>query len=184
MLKDILGYPCDGVVSRIHRLNTSRRKGVAALKALETRGLIAPEAVFTGASLIKLFDLTSEGRRFCQEQGLGPIPKPTEGGIAHRYLVHRVATKLKSQDWNVEKEAHIHEHLILDLLAAKEEQRLAVLVETGKSKSKENLEKTLAAGFQEIWVVSDAPAVHHAVEAYLRKHPAEARITLKTSSDL
>ncbi|MBE0558946.1 MAG: hypothetical protein IH628_17095, partial [Proteobacteria bacterium] len=184
MLTDILVRPYGGVVSRIHRLKTSRRKGVAALKALEKRGLIAPEAVFTGASLIKLFDLTSEGRRFCQEQGLGPIPKPTEGGIVHRYLIHRAAQKLESEGWTVEKEARIHDHLILDLLASKGEQRLAVLVETGKSKAKENIEKTMASGFQELWVVSDAPSVHQAVEVFLRKHRDEMRITLYTSASL
>ncbi|MCC6699783.1 MAG: ATP-binding protein [Candidatus Hydrogenedentes bacterium] len=184
MLKDILSHPYSGVVSRINRLNTSRRKGVAALRSLEKRGLIEPETIFTGTALIKLFTLTPEGRGFCHEQSLGPIPNPTEGGILHRYLIHRAALKLQAEGWTVEKEARIHDHLTVDILATKAEQRLAVLVETGKSNVKENLNKTLEAGLSDMWIVSDVPSVHVAVEAFLRKYPKKSRIALHTSASL
>ena len=184
MLNDILDHPYSGVVSRINRLKASRRKGVAAQCSLEKRGLIEPETIFTGASIIKLFNLTPEGRRFCLEQSLGPIPNPTEGGILHRYLIHRAALKLQAEGWTIEKEARIHDHLTLDILASKGDDRLAILVETGKSNVKENLTKTLEAGIRDMWVVSDAPSVHQAVEAFLRKHPDESRITLHTSASL
>ena len=185
MLKDILGHPFSGVVSRIDRLQTSRRKGVAALKTLEKRGILAPETIFTGTTLIKLFDFTPLGRSFCHEQNLGPIPNPTEGGILHRYFIHRAALKLQAEGWSVEREARVHNHLTLDILASKGEHRLAVLVETGKgSHVKENLDKTLKAGFGDLWVVSDAPTVHQAVETFLRKHPNKSTIALHTSASL
>lgn len=184
MLADIVAQPFDGVVTRIRRLQTSRRKGVAALRALEHRGIIQPETVFTGASLIKLFDLPPEGRRHCHAQGLGPLPLPTEGGILHRYLVHHAAEKLKRDGWAIEKEAMVNDQLTIDVLAKKGEQRLAVLVETGKSDVKENLEKTVAAGFADIWLVSDNPVVQRVAEVFAKDNEGKVRIELKTSTQL
>lgn len=184
MLADILRQPFDGVVTRIRRLQISRRKGVAALRALEHRGLIQPETVFTGASIMKLFDLTPEGRRRCQEQGLGPLPSPTEGGILHRFLIHRAAEKLEREDWTVEREAMVNDHLTLDILARNKDQRLAVLVETGKSDVKENLKKTLAAGFADIWLVSDNPLVQRVAGAFAKDAEGKVRVELKNSAQL
>ena len=56
MLRDILAHPLDGVVARIKRLAVSRRKGTAALKALEQREIVKPAHIYTGKSLLKLFD--------------------------------------------------------------------------------------------------------------------------------
>lgn len=154
MLQDILEHPYDGVVKRIKRIQTSRRKGTAALHTLEKRGTIKSANIFTGTSLIKLFDLTKDGLALCQDNNLGPVPKPTEGGIEHRYWVHATARTLRANGWNVKMEHSIARDLTMDIHAEKDTQCVGILVETGKSNVKENLAKTAEAGYKKIWVVS------------------------------
>jgi hypothetical protein len=159
LLGDILYLPFQGVVQRVQRLRVSRRKGAAALRALEERGEIVPVTVFTGTSTMKLFDLTPSGTALCRSHGLGPLLQPTHGGIEHRYWVDRTAQRLESEAWEVRKEFRVADDLTVDVHATLNGRMLAVLVETGKSDARKNLEKTLAAGYEHIWVVTNSPKV-------------------------
>ena len=47
----------------------------------------------------------------------------------------------------------------MDVHATSPGKTLAVLVETGKSDARKNIEKTLAAGYDLIWVVTNSPKV-------------------------
>ena len=166
MLKDILTRPFDGVVKRIQRLQTSRRKGSAALKALEARGIVKPAVLWATSSLVKLFDLTPEGSALCRRLHLGPLPGPTEGGVIHRYWVHYVAEQLRTKKWNVQTESCTNDNVIVDVAAQKDGMHLAVLVETGKSNVRGNIEKALQAGFDQVWVVSTNPSVRQDVQRF------------------
>lgn len=146
-LQDIVRHPYDGVVQRIKRLQTSRRKGTAALQSLEKRGLLKPVSIQTGQSTIKLFDLPKEGRALCHQQGYGPLPNVTEGGILHRYWVHHTAQKLRAEGWTVQTEYPVHNNLIVDIHAEKDGKTMAVLVETGKSNVEHNIKKTRLSGY-------------------------------------
>ena len=159
MLKDIIRHPFDGVVKRIKRLQTSRRKGTAALGALEEHDFITPAQVYTGTSLIKLFSITKQGRAFCHDRNFGPLPEPTSGGIEHRYWVHYIANTLKAKGWKTTEEHQVSTDLIVDVHAQKDDCLVAILYETGKSNIKRNLTKTLRAGYTEIWVCSNNPQV-------------------------
>ena len=168
MLRDIVENPFDGVVRRIKRIGTSRRKGTAALKALEKRGLVQAANIFTGSSIIKLFDITNAGRAVCRVNGLGAPTAPTEGGVEHRYWVHRVANKLESDGWQVQRENKILTDLIVDIHAQNGERTVAVLVETGRSNVKGNIDKTIKAGYPEIWIVSNNPQVRSSITRYMK----------------
>lgn len=175
MLGDILQHPFQGVVQRVQRLRASRRKGAAALRALEERGAIVPVTVFTGTSTMKLFDLTPSGTALCRSHGLGPLLHPTHGGVEHRYWVHRAAQRLEAEAWEVRKEFRVADDLTVDVHATLNGRTLAVLVETGKSDARRNIEKTLAADYDEIWVVTNSPKV-----AALRASLPEAALALTT----
>ncbi len=161
MLADIVNHPFDGVVRRIHRIQVSRRKGSAALKALEERGVITAAAIFTGTSLIKLFDLTKDGRAVCHANNIGPLPDMTHGGIEHRYWVTVTAEKLRSEGWTVKTEYQVSNELIVDIHAEKDNKAMAVLVETGKSDIPKNVKKTIAAGYEVHVVPISRPTQPH-----------------------
>ena len=159
MLQNICAYPFDGVVQRIKRLDVSRRKGHAALKALEKRGLIKPENVYTGTSLMKLYNITNPaGRALCHQHHFAPLPDITEGGITHRYWVHTTAAKLRKEGWTVKTEHKVSNDLIVDIHAEKNGKTMAVLVETGKSRQRVNLLKTNSAGYDSVQVVRTTAA--------------------------
>ena len=179
MLRDIVERPFDGVVKRIHRLQTSRRKGSAALKALEARGLIMPANVFTGSSVIKLYDLTPQGREFCKTVCTAPLPNPSVGGVVHRYWLHCAATRLRELGWTIATEHKVSDELVLDIHAQRKDSVLAVLVETGKSHVKENIAKTIAAGYLDVCVISENPGVARIVSQAQETFP-NARIKIKT----
>ena len=164
MLKDIVQHPFDGVVKRIQRLGTSRRKGTAALKSLEDRGAIKADNVFTGKALVKLYDLTKNGRALSHQHNFSPLPDITEGGITHRYWVHHTANELRKAGWTVKTEHRVSDELVVDIHAEKLGHTVGVLVETGKSNVRRNLTRIIQAGYQETWVVSDSPEARKAAE--------------------
>lgn len=159
MLADIVEHPFDGVVRRIQRQHASRRKGSAALKALEQRGLLKPAHVFTGTSLVKLYDLTKAGRALAHQHNLGPLPDITEGGITHRYWVNHTAKQLQEASWKVKTEHRVSDDLIVDIHAEKDGKAMAILVETGKSNIKANVTKAVSQEYKEIWIITDKPHI-------------------------
>ena len=186
MLKDIVHHPFDGVVKRIQRLRTSRRKGTAALKALEIRGSIKPDNVSTGKALIKLYDLTKNGRALCHQHNLGALPDITEGGITHRYWTHHTAHALERTGWKTRRERQIDDSLTVDVLAEKNGRSLAVLIETGKSNVERNLHSAFKSGVQSVYVIAARPEVRQSIERRLSKasHISNAYRVLSTQEFL
>jgi hypothetical protein len=171
MIRDIVENPFDGVVKRIHRLQTSRRKGSAALKALEERGLVASANLFTGTSVVKLFDLTQAGRALCHAKGIGLLPDITRGGIEHRYWVAATAEKLREQGWQATCEYKVSDELTVDIHAEKGGRLLAVLVETGKSDIKKNIATATSNSYTEIWIVATNPKVRATINNLRTTYP-------------
>ena len=182
LMKDILLHPFDGVVKRIERLQISRRKGVAALAALVQRCFIEPAPIYTGANVVKLFDCTPAGRLFCNDNRLGTVPQPMEGKIEHRYWVEHVATRLAATGWTTKKEYRVSDVLTVDVAAEQQGRHVAILVETGKSDVRGNVEKTAQAGFTEIWVVTANPKVLQEVDRIKKQMTGtgHVEITVKT----
>jgi len=176
MLQDIIENPFDGVVKRIKRVGVSRRKGTAALLSLENRGLVRPSNIFTGSSIIKLFDMTNAGRTVYQSLGLGVPSTPTEGGVEHRYWIHHVANRLKSDGWQTQREYEVSTDVTVDIHAQNGERTVAVLVETGHSNVKGNIAKTIKAGYSEVWVVSNSPRVRACVVSFLKIAACQAQV--------
>jgi hypothetical protein len=172
LLSDIAVHPFDGVVRRISRLQTSRRKGIAALKALEEEGLIKPENVFSGRAFLKLFDIINPaGRAMCHKHGIHTLPDITEGRIEHRYWVHRVNQGLQSSGWQTKVEHPVASDLCVDIHATKKEMTIAVLVETGRSNVEANIRRTVAAAYDQVWVVANAPKVAVVVKRLRGEYP-------------
>ena len=153
LVQDILNHPFDGVVRRSQRLQASRRKSVAALQTLEQRGIVKAASIFTGSSIIKLYDITNAGRTFCAHHAFGPLPNMTAGGVQHRYAVHGAAERLRAEGWTIKTEYAVSNGLIVDVHAERDGKTMAVLVETGKSNIAANLRKTASHGYNRIEVV-------------------------------
>lgn len=159
VFKDIVQNPFSGVVERIKRLGLSRRKAAAVLRALEAQGLTKPVLIYTGTAQLKLFDLTEDGMRLCRRAQLGALPNRTEGGVIHRFIVHRVAERLRADGWHVKTEHPIADDLTVDIHAEADGRLCAVLVETGKSSYLHNVKQTQIAGYTDVHLVTPTPDV-------------------------
>jgi hypothetical protein len=159
MLQDLLTQPFSGVVDRIKRLRLSRRKATAVLRVLEERGSIKPAFIYNGTALLKLFDLTEDGSRLCDDLDLGTPPPRSEGGVVHRFMVNRTANRLRETGWKARTEYRVADDLVVDIHAETEKRLMAVLVETGKSNISRNLKRTLAAGYEEVLIIAPTPEI-------------------------
>ena len=184
MISDIVANPFEGVVKRIKRLGVSRRKGTAALTALEARSLTKPVTLYTGNAMLKLFDLTKAGRALCHQHGLGPLSEPTEGGVEHRYWINHVDSALRTADWRTRREYAVSTDVTVDIHAEKGDLKLAILVETGLSNVKRNIAKTVNVGYDQIWVVSNNPKVLTVVERNRDKSRHGVDVLFKRPNDI
>lgn len=181
--RDIVEHPFDGVVQRIKRLGTSRRKGVAALHSLEQRALTKPANIFTGTSLLKLFDLTSDGRFLANALGC-KLPNPNEGGIEHRYWVHNAVRQMRKGGWTATPEYAASDDLIVDIHIECDNRRIAILIETGKSKVENNLVKTAACGYDVVVVASQRADVQRRIAKCFRQISAPGTLLLTTPPNI
>ncbi len=168
LLADVASRPLSTTVSRYQRLNLSRRRGNAVRQRLAQADIIQAVPIATRSGQVMLYQLTDAGRTACRSVGVDPGPAPREG-LDHRYWIKRAAEHFEKQGYEVTRSHQIEGNGIVDLLATRGGQRVAVEVETGKSDIRENLSKTQRAGFDRVVLVAVSPsavgACQRAIEA-------------------
>jgi len=155
-LADIAARPLSTTVVRYQRLHLSRRRGNAIRKDLQRAGIIAATSLATRSGQVVLYELTDAGRSICRRVGIDTPPRPA-ASLEHRYWVKRISQQHADDGYEL-----IHEHRIkgngdIDILAAREGERIAIEVETGKSDVRKNLSKLLDAGFDRIVILATSP---------------------------
>lgn len=73
------------------------------------------------------------------------------------------AQKLREQGWQTECEYKASAELTVDIHAEKDGRLLAVLVETGKSDIKRNIELVRNEGYAETWILATSPKARRAI---------------------
>ena len=142
LLIDILKYPTDCVTARYQRLGFSARKGNHAKKQLIQKGFIKP-VTFPGLhAWLRLFEITEEGKAHLKSLGAFQYSK-RYGGLEHLYWREQLEKHFSSLHYKVEKEKSVNGHFV-DLLARKNNEKIAIEIETGKSNYSENIKHCLA----------------------------------------
>jgi len=173
-LTDIAARPLSTTVSRYQRLHLSRRKGNAIRHDLLTAGIIEAVPLATRTGQVMLFQLTDPGRQMCNAIGVDPGP-PLRASLEHQYWAHRVAEMYEKQGYEVALEHAVAGDGIVDVVAERAGERLAVEIETGKSDIKMNIEKTRLSGFDRVILVATSPSAVSACQRALDSVPREAR---------
>ena len=138
-LSDCLPSPFCGVDKRAKRLGMSPREVVAIQQSLQGMGLIKPVNV----DRKKLFELTALAQDYLGRLGYKISLSYKSQGLEHRYFADQVARTLTKHGWQVTPEKHD-----IDLLALRNEQGLAIEIETGSNNQEQyakNLNKLLTA---------------------------------------
>ncbi len=156
-LADVAARPLSTTVSRYQRLNLSRRRGNAIRQSLATAGLIAAVPIATRSGQIVLYRLTDDGRSVCTSLGIDPGP-PHRASLEHTYWARKVAQQFEKRGFDVTLEYQIKGDGVVDLLAERPGERVAVEIETGKSDIAANVRNALAAKFDRVVLVATSPA--------------------------
>lgn len=133
-LQEILTNPLVGISKRYKNLGLSTRHGNELKDRLTARELIQVVEVATPTGRLKLLELTSTGENLLRRQGLLPSPIP-RNGAGHRYWKEQAASLLRQQGYAVTIEKVVEDGKRVDVEGIKGDERLAIEVETGRSKS-------------------------------------------------
>jgi len=104
-------------------------------------GYIKLFSISTFEGRVSYFDMTEKGEQLLGEMG-HKIERKRAGGPEHEYWKYRIAEHLKKLGYKVEVESPIGEGKTIDIMLAKDGQRLAIKIETGKSDALENIQNS------------------------------------------
>lgn len=178
-IADIISHPLSTTVPRYQRLNLSRRRGNAIRQDLEQAGFIAAVRLATRSGQVVLYQLTDMGRAICSGLGLDPGPRH-RASLEHMFWVRKTSQHFEKQGYEIRYEHIIKGNGAIDILAERPGERIAIEVETGKSKIKTNLQNALKADFDRVVLVATSPAAaqacRSAIEGVERGESAELEL--------
>lgn len=137
-------------------MNLSRRRGNAVRETLSSAGVIERVTIATRSGRVVLYQLTSLGRDVCASIDINPGVRSRES-LDHRFWVNRAAKHFETEGYEVLREHPVKGNGAVDILATKPGQTVAVEVETGKSNTKDNLNKIKHAGFDRVVLFATSP---------------------------
>jgi len=152
LLIDVMEYPISGIAERYKRLSFSVYKGNKNRDSLISKGLLESFSISTFEGRVNYLDLTKRGEAELQEMGY-KIERRREGGPEHEYWKYRIAENMRKRGFEIEIECPMREGKTVDIVASKDNARIAIEIETGKSDVAGNIRKCSSNGLSEIWVV-------------------------------
>jgi hypothetical protein len=153
-LIDIYKYPLAGVVKRYTRLQISKRKGNELKEKLENQQYIKTIDISTLRGRIKLFEITEKGQEIITP--LGYKPKSwRKGGVEHQYWQYKTAQFFQYKGYKVRENYRIGNGKEIDIVVEKDNEIIAIEIETGKSDILANIEK--CQGFKKVLCLVTQP---------------------------
>jgi len=186
LVQDILHDPHNGGVhARYRRLKVSTRRGQRLKEALIAHGIIESHDIPTPRGKVTVLQLTEQGRRLAKALDLGPLP-PLDAGPVHEFWRRHAALTLTKQGYELSREVRIPGNGCVDLCATRDNERVAVEIETGASDIKGNLRKVLEDGFTGLVIVAVTPDAERTVDELLDRLPQKQRrmVTKWTAKDV
>ena len=164
LLYDILTHPQDGVRQRYRRLGISDKKGHQVKEGLLYQGWLESQTVELGQTRKLLLRLTKQA-----EKTLGiDSSVPEYGSLVHEYWKRFYGRKFEEKGYKVDFEVPRKSGRV-DVVACKENERIAIEIETGKSNIVRNVKQDLIAKFDKVFVVATDKKALGKVEQELSK---------------
>jgi DNA helicase HerA-like ATPase len=145
LLEDIVKFPVCGVADRFRRLNITANCGYKVLGGLISSGLVESNFVATPKGRVRFLQLNEKGRQLIGEKGYHVTQN--RGGPEHEYWKHKIAEQLEREGYAIELEKQIDSHCV-DVIAVRNEEAIAIEIETGKSDADANIRSDLEAGLK------------------------------------
>lgn len=154
MLDDIKNHPYNPLFKRTEQLGFTTYMTGKVCRELIKKSLISevkvkPVSSGRGRSFV-LFELTSDGKNITGSQNLGK----GKGGLAHCYYQHQLSAFFSQKSWLCEIEEY-RNGKACDIGLTKGQHKIAIeIAASNPSKELSNIEKDIAAGWNEIWIIS------------------------------
>ncbi len=162
LLYDILTHPQDGVRQRYRRLGVSDKKGHQMKEGLLYQGWIESQTVELGQTRKVLLRLSEQAK---EALGLNS-ETPEYGSLVHEYWKRFYGRKFEQQGYKVDFEVPRKSGRV-DVVAKKEDEKIAIEVETGKSNFLRNVRQDLAAKYDKVMVVATNNSAFGKIEKQL-----------------
>ena len=161
---DILTFPADGVKVRYKRLNMSTGSGNRLKELLVNQGWLESQTVEIGQTRKICLRLTKQASDALNLGGT----VPQHGSIQHEYWKQFYAQRFTEQGWQVALEVPRISGRV-DVVARKDNRKIAVEIETGLSDYLRNIRQDLAAKYDKIIVVATNKSALEKIEKSLAK---------------
>lgn len=183
LLADILTEPFAGLTKHFDNILMSSRNGSELKAKLEVMGLVREHQIPqpTGGSHKTVLELTKPGVELLQELGFECHYPYFGNGAEHEHTKEFVAQHFQARGYKVTKEYQVPGDGIIDVVAERDGERIAVEVETGKSDIEANLDKLDHANATTAIAVPTNAHARERLEALQPDHPT---IQVQTTEDL
>ncbi|HBG28976.1 MAG: hypothetical protein A2Y10_14860 [Planctomycetes bacterium GWF2_41_51] len=161
---DILNFPMDGIKLRYQRLNMSIGSGDRLKDFLINQGWLLSQTVNIGQTRKVCLRLTKQAY---DALNLENIP-PQHGSIAHEYWKQYYAQRFAELGYKISFEVPRISGRV-DVVAGKNNERIAIEIETGLSNFIRNIRQDLAAKYDKIVVVATDKYAFEKIEKSLAK---------------
>ncbi len=163
LLSDILAFPNDGVKARYKRLNLSIGKGNRLKQHLLDQAWLESQTIDIGQTRKTCLRLTKQAQKALNID----TTNPQHGSISHEYWKRFYAHRFQEQGYKVEFEVSRKTIGRVDVIASKENQKIAIEIETGKSNFIRNIQQDLLAKYDKIMVVATDKSAFDKIEKEL-----------------
>ena len=161
-IDDILQHPNDGVKARYKSLGLSTGTANRLKDQLITHGWLEDQTVDIGQTRKVILRLTKQSK-----DALGlDNQDPQHGSIVHEYWKRFYAQRFGEQGYHVEFEVPRQSGRI-DVVAKKDDEKIAIEIETGKSNFIRNVQQNLAAKYDKVLVVATDKIAFEKIEKKL-----------------
>ena len=161
-IEDVLAFPDDGVKARYKRLDMSIGTANRLKDQLLAQGWLEDQTVDIGQTRKVILRLTKQSK-----DALGlDIPDPQHGSIVHEYWKRFFAQRFGEQGYHVEFEVPRQSGRV-DVVAKKENEKIAIEIETGKSNFIRNVQQDLVTKYDKIIVVATDKSAFQRIEKSL-----------------
>ncbi|MBI9018751.1 MAG: ATP-binding protein [Phycisphaerae bacterium] len=162
LIFDILTHPHDNVTTRYYRLNLNPKIAHKIKEDLISQGWLEAQTIEQGQTRKQLLRLTKQAKKTLN---LHNTP-PTYGSLEHEYWKHYYANKFKNKDYQITLE-HPRKSGNTDIVAIKENEKIAIEIETGKSDYMQNLKQNLDAKYDKILIIATNEKAYQQIQHHL-----------------
>ena len=162
LLSDVLTYPNDGVKIRYKRLNMSTGSGSRLKEQLLNQNWLESQTVEFSTTRKTCLRLTKQAKDALNLDSA----EPHHGSIVHEYWKRFYAHRFGEQGYQVELEVPRRSGRV-DVVARKENMKIAIEIETGKSNYLRNVQQDLAAKYNKVIVIATDKSAFNKIEKQL-----------------